>query len=158
MRIGICVLLLMGLTIGDGRATAQSQTPGVNTSVFGKTKDGREAHLYTLSNKSGMEVAITDFGGTVVSIKVPDRNGKLDDVILGYDSLEGYESGTAYLGATVGRYGNRIGGAKFSLDGKEFTLPKNDGANHLHGGFNKVLWDARPGAGQDTPTLHLHYL
>src|ERR1700675_4237218 len=63
LRIGICVLLLMGLTIGDGRATAQSQTPGVNTSVFGKTKDGREAHLYTLSNKSGMQVVISDFGG-----------------------------------------------------------------------------------------------
>ena len=158
MRVATCMLLLMGLTgsLVEGRAAKSS--PGVKTSVFGKTQDGREAHLYTLSNKSGLEVAITDFGGTVVSIKVPDRNGKLDDVILGYDSLEGYESGTAYLGATVGRYGNRIGGAKFSLDGKEFTLPKNDGANHLHGGFNKVLWDARPGAGQDTPTLHLHYL
>jgi len=157
MRIGICVLLLMGLTIGDGRATAQSQTPGVNTSVFGKTKDGREAHLYTLSNKSGMQVVISDFGGTVVSIKVPDRNGKIGDVVLGYDTLAGYQEGTASFGATVGRYANRIGGAKFSLDGKEYTLERNNGENHLHGGFNKVLWDAEPAAGKSA-SLKIHYL
>src|ERR1700693_5166523 len=117
MRIGICVLLLMGLTISDGRAAAQ--TPGVKKSVFGKTKDAREAHLFTLSNKSGMQVVISDFGGTIISIKVPDRNGKIGDVVLGYDTLEGYQEGTASFGATVGRYANRIAKAKFSLDGKE---------------------------------------
>ena len=117
-------------------------------SVFGKTKDGREAHLFTLSNKSGMQVVISDFGGTVVSIKVPDRNGKIGDVVLGYDTLAGYQEGTASFGGTVGRYANRIGGAKFSLDGKEYVLEKNNGENHLHGGFNKVLWDAEPGAGK----------
>ena len=157
MRIGICMLLLMGLTIADGRVAAQSQTPGVKTSVFGKTKDGREAHLYTLSNKSGMQVIISDFGGTVVSIKVPDRNGKIGDVVLGYDTLAGYQEGTASFGATVGRYANRIGGAKFSLDGKEYTLEKNNGENHLHGGFNKVLWDAQPVAGKNA-ALKIHYL
>ena len=158
MRIGICVLLLMGLTIADGQAAAQSQTPGVKNSVFGKTKDGREAHLYTLSNKSGMQVVISDFGGTVVSIKVPDRNGKIGDVVLGYDTLAGYQEGTASFGGTVGRYANRIAGAKFSLDGKEYTLEKNNGENHLHGGFNKVLWDAQPGAGKAGPSLKIHYL
>jgi aldose 1-epimerase len=156
MRIGICVLLLMGLTINNGRAAAQ--TPGVTKSVFGKTKDGREAHLFTLSNKSGMQVIISDFGGTVVSIKVPDRNGKVGDVVLGYDTLEGYQQGTASFGATVGRYANRIAGAKFSLDGKEYVLEKNNGENHLHGGFNKVLWDAEPGAGKGGPSLKIHYL
>jgi aldose 1-epimerase len=158
MRIGICVLLLMGLTISDGLAGAESQTPGVKKSVFGKTKDGREAHLYTLTNKSGMQVVISDFGGTVVSIKVPDRNGKIGDVVLGYDTLAGYQAGTASFGATVGRYANRIGGAKFSLDGKEYVLEKNNGENHLHGGFNKVLWDAEPGAGKAGPSLKIHYL
>ena len=158
MRIGICMLLLMGLTIGDGQAAAQSPTPGVKTSVFGKTKDGREAHLYTLSNKSGMQVIISDFGGTVVSIKVPDRNAKIGDVVLGYDTLAGYQEGTASFGATVGRYANRIGGAKFSLDGKEYTLERNNGENHLHGGFNKVLWDAQPGAGKAGASLKIHYL
>jgi aldose 1-epimerase len=152
------MLLLMGLTIADGQAAAQSPTPGVKTSVFGKTKDGREAHLYTLSNKSGMQVIISDFGGTVVSIKVPDRNGKIGDVVLGYDTLSGYQEGTASFGATVGRYANRIGGAKFSLDGKEYTLEKNNGENHLHGGFNKVLWDAQPATGKDGSSLKIHYL
>ncbi|MEQ1353838.1 MAG: galactose-1-epimerase, partial [Candidatus Acidiferrum sp.] len=160
MRIKICVLLLMGFTatIVAGRTPEKSPTLGVTKTVFGKTHDGREAHLFTLSNKSGMEVVISDFGGNVVSIKVPDRNGKMGDVILGYDTVGGYETGTSYIGATVGRYANRIGGAKFSLDGKEFTLPKNDGPNHLHGVFNKVFWDAKPGPGKSGPSLHLHYL
>src|ERR1700726_395258 len=109
MKIGICVLLWMGLAIGDGGAA--TQTPGVKKSVFGKTKDGREAHLFTLTNKSGMQVVISDFGGTVVSIKVPDRNGKIGDVVLGTDTLAGYQEGTASFGGTVGRYANRIGGA-----------------------------------------------
>src|SRR6202011_3768211 len=98
MRIGICVLLLMGLINVDGRAATESQTPGVKKSVFGKTKDGREAHLYTLSNRAGMQVVISDFGGTVVSIKVPDRHGKSGDVVLGYDTLAGYQAGTASFG------------------------------------------------------------
>src|ERR1700724_265346 len=127
MRIGICVLLLMGLTSTGDLAVAESQTPRVKKSVFGNTKDGREAHLFTLSNKSGMQVVITDFGGTVVSIKVPDRNGKIGDVVLGYDTLAGYQEGTASFGGTVGRYANRIGGAKFLLGGKEYTLEKNNG-------------------------------
>jgi aldose 1-epimerase len=150
----------MGLTasVVDGRSAKDAQTPGVKMRAFGKTHDGQEVHLYTLSNKSGVEVAITDFGATTVSIKVPDRNGKLGDVILGFDSVEGYENGTSYLGATVGRYGNRIGGAKFSLDGKEYALPKNDGANHLHGGFNKVIWDAAPGSLKNPSSLRLHYI
>jgi aldose 1-epimerase len=158
MRIGICVLLLMGLTISDGRAVPESQTPGVKKSVFGKTKDGREAHLFTLSNKSGMQVVISDFGGTIISIKVPDRNGKIGDVVLGYDTLEGYQAGTASFGATVGRYANRIAKAKFSLDGKEYVLEKNNGENHLHGNFNKVLWDAEPAPGKAGASLKIHYL
>jgi aldose 1-epimerase len=158
MKIGICVLLSMGLTMSYGLAAAESQTPGVKKSVFGKTKDGREAHLFTLSNKSGMQVIISDFGGTVVSIKVPDRNGKIGDVVLGYDTLAGYQEGTASFGGTVGRYANRIAGAKFSLDGKEYTLEKNNGENHLHGRFNKVLWDAESGTGKAGPSLKIHYL
>jgi aldose 1-epimerase len=158
--MGICVLLLMGSMISmvDAHAAKESQTPGISMSVFGQTHDGREAHLYTLTNKSGMQVVISDFGATVVSIKVPDRNGKMGDVVLGYDTLEGYENGTAYFGATAGRYANRIAGARFSLDGKEYTLPKNDHENHLHGGFNKALWDAEPVASKAGPSVHLHYL
>ncbi len=92
MKIGICMLLLMGLTasLADARPAKDAKSPGVKMRAFGKIRDGREARLYTLSNKSGMEVVITDFGATVVSIKVPDRNGKLGDVVFGYDTLEGY--------------------------------------------------------------------
>ena len=160
MKIGMCVLLLMSLSaaIADARPAKDAKAPGVTMRVFGKTHDGREAHLYTLSNKAGMEVVITDFGATVISIKVADRNGKFGDVVLGYETLEGYENGTAYIGATAGRYANRIAGAKFSLDGKEYTLPKNDHENHLHGVFNKVLWDAAPGSMNDPSLLRLRYV
>jgi aldose 1-epimerase len=160
MRTAICVVLLWGFTafITSAQPARESSAAGIKTIVFGKTHDGREAHLYTLTNKSGMEVAISDFGGTVVSIKVPDRDGKMGDAVLGYDSVEGYEDGTASIGATVGRYANRIAGAKFTLDGKVTTLTKNNGENHLHGGFNKVLWEANPESGKDGPSLHLHYL
>lgn len=160
MRIALCVFLLMSCitTMVDGLAAKETSTAGVQRSTFGKIHDGREAHLFTLTNKSRMQVAITDFGATVVSIKVPDRTGKLGDVVLGYDSAEVYENGTAYIGATAGRYANRIAGAKFSLDGKEFTLPKNDHENHLHGSFNKVLWEEEPGPNKKSPSIRLHYL
>ena len=97
---------------------------------FGKTEDGQPVDLYILTNKHGMEAAITNYGGTVVTLKVPDRNGKIDDVVLGYDKLDDYAAGKAYFGAIVGRYANRIAHAKFTLDGTTYTLPKNDGDNH----------------------------
>ena len=128
---------------------------------FGKLSDGREVDLYTLTNKHGMEVAITNFGGIVVRLKVPDRAGKVEDVVLGYDSLDGYLTNKAFFGATIGRYGNRIGHATFTLDGKTHTLPKNDGDNTLHGGpegFNKRLWTARDVSGSRGPALELTYL
>jgi aldose 1-epimerase len=108
-----------------------------------------------------MEVSITNFGATVVALRVPDRAGKAADVVLGYDTLEGYESGKSYFGATVGRYANRIGGGKFSIDGKTCTLPKNDGNNTLHGGivgFNKKVWKAREFAAKDGAAVELSYL
>src|ERR1700686_2609504 len=125
---------------------------------FGKTEDGQQTDLYILTNKNGMETSITNYGGTVVTLKVPDRNGKFDDVVLGYDKVEDYEAGKAYFGAIVGRYANRIAHAKFTLDGITYTLPKNDGDNHLHGVFNKRVWNAKDvssGAGQ---ALELTYL
>jgi aldose 1-epimerase len=118
----------------------------MKTTVFGNLPDGREAHQYTLSNGAGMTVQIINYGATITSLSVPDRNGKMADVVLGYDSIDGYINGTAYLGAIVGRYGNRIGKGQFQLDGKQYRLTVNDGENHLHGGkigFDKVLWDAK---------------
>jgi aldose 1-epimerase len=101
------------------------------------------------------------YGGTVVSLKVPDKEGKFGDVVLGYDSLADYQKATAYFGALIGRYGNRVGKGKFSIDGKEFKLAVNNGVNHLHGGlkgFDKVVWTASPSVQADGAHLELSYL
>jgi aldose 1-epimerase len=113
---------------------------------FGKTADGQEVQLFTLSNKNGMEARIMDYGGIVVSLKVPDRTGKLDDVVLGLNTLDDYLKGHPYFGALVGRYGNRIAKGRFTLNGVEYKLAVNNGENHLHGGikgFDKVVWNAK---------------
>ena len=131
------------------------------TKPFGKTSEGADVHLYVLQNKNGAKVSITDYGATIVAIQVPDRDGKLADVVLGYDSLRGYETGTSYFGGLIGRYGNRIGGAKFTLDGQTYQLAKNDGRNSLHGGkrgFNKVVWTAHEPIPKDGRTLELTYV
>ncbi len=128
---------------------------------FGKTPDGQPVDLYVLTNKNGVEVAITNYGGAVVSLKVPDRNGKFGDVVLGYDSLDGYVNDKGYFGAIVGRYGNRIGHAQFSIDGKTYTLAKNNGENSLHGGikgFNKAVWAAKELPVKNGQSLELTYL
>lgn len=112
-------------------------------SSFGKTGDGREAHLVTLRNKTGMEAVFTTFGARLVSFLCPDREGKLADVCLGFNTLKEYETRKGFLGATIGRFGNRIGGAAFSLNGKAYQLFANDGANTLHGGqagFDRKIW------------------
>ncbi len=128
---------------------------------FGKTTDGQEVELYTLSNANGIETEIATYGGIVVSIKVPDRNGKIDDVALGFDTLDGYLKGHPFFGALVGRYSNRIGKAKFTLNGKEYKLAVNNGENTLHGGtkgFDKVVWKAKPVTAKDGVALELSYL
>ena len=137
MKLVVLVLALM--TIG---AELQGQ---VTKQPFGKTADGVAVDLYTI--KSGaLEAKITNYGGIVTSLKVPDKQGKVADVVLGYDSLDGYLKASPFFGALIGRYGNRIGGAKFVLDGKTYNTPKNDGANTLHGGpkgFDKAVWKAK---------------
>ncbi|MDP2036735.1 MAG: aldose epimerase family protein [Ignavibacteria bacterium] len=111
---------------------------------FGKLSNGEEVFLYTLTNKNGLKAEITNYGAAVVSLIVPNKNGKFEDIVLGYDDAAGYEKGESYFGAIVGRYGNRIGKGKFSLGGKEYQLSMNNGENHLHGGklgFNKRIWE-----------------
>ena len=117
----------------------------VSEESFGKLGDGREAKLYTFSMPNEIEVKITNYGGIITHIYVPDKNGKMGDVTLGYDNLQGYLDKGAYFGALIGRYGNRIADASFSLEGETYSLAANNGKNHLHGGlkgFDKVLWDA----------------
>jgi aldose 1-epimerase len=104
--------------------------------------------LYTLTNSHGLEIRAMNYGGIIVSMRVPDRKGQLADIVLGHDTFEGYIPNPPYLGAIVGRYANRIANGTFTLDGKTYTLPKNDGPNTLHGGvkrtFDKVVWDDEP--------------
>lgn len=128
--------------------------------VFGKTSDGRDVEIYTLTNSNKVEVRIMTYGGTVVSIKAPDRSGKIGDVVLGYDDLQGYLTNNPYLGAIAGRYANRIGKARFSLEGHEYSLPKNDGENTLHGGdlgFAKMVWAGQADGGKAATGVTLRY-
>jgi aldose 1-epimerase len=121
--------------------------PSVTRAPFGRTADGVSVELFTLTNAHGIEVRAITYGGIIVSLRTPDRAGRLDDIVLGYDSLEGYLKSSPYFGAIVGRYGNRIAGGRFTLDGKTYRLAANNGANHLHGGvkgFDKVVWQAAP--------------
>jgi aldose 1-epimerase len=135
----------------------------IDMQPFGKTPDGHEVFLYTLRNQSGMEVKITNYGGTITSIKVKDRRGKFDDVVLGFDNLDGYVSknNTSYFGALIGRYANRIAHGTFVLDGHTYHVPVNDGPNSLHGGlrgFDKRVWEAKDVSSARAPELELHYL
>ena len=133
----------------------------ITESPFGKLPDGTPIELYTLRNSHGMEATIMTYGGIVTSLKVPDKNGKLGDVVLGYDNLDGYLKSTPYFGALIGRYGNRIAKGKFSLDGVEYTLATNNMPNSLHGGlkgFDKVVWTARPLPTANGPSLILTYV
>ncbi len=112
---------------------------------FGKLPDGREVTLFSLSNDSGMEVDIINYGGIITSIRIPDRHKRPGDIVLGFDSLDGYLGDHPYFGAIIGRVANRIGRASFTLEGQKYELAANNGPNHLHGGiagFDKVLWTA----------------
>ena len=160
-RTLLCALILVGGLSLASSLSSQGMRGTIKKESFGKTTGGEQIDIYTLSNKKGMEVSITNFGATVVTLKVPDRAGKATDIVLGYDTLDGYEKGTSYFGATVGRYGNRIAGGKFSIDGKTYTLPKNNGENTLHGGivgFNKKVWKAREIAAKGGESLEMTYL
>ncbi|PYU74738.1 MAG: galactose-1-epimerase [Acidobacteria bacterium] len=159
MTLTIFTGVLLMTTLGAIGATPQ---PGSATKkAFGNTPEGQPIDLYVLTNRGGTEAAITNYGGAVVSLKVPDRNGKLADVVLGYDTADGYVNDKSYFGAIVGRYGNRIAHAQFVLDGKTCTLAKNNGENSLHGGikgFNKAVWTAKVLSTKDGQSLELSYL
>jgi aldose 1-epimerase len=164
MNRWIAVTIFMGAifmtTLAPSGATPQSQSGSTTKKPFGKTADGQAIDLYVLTNKNGAEASITNYGGAVVTLKMPDKNGKFADVVLGYDTAEGYLSDKSFFGALVGRYGNRIGNAQFVLDGTTYTLAKNNGQNSLHGGlkgFNRVLWTAKPISSKDGQALELNY-
>jgi aldose 1-epimerase len=127
-------------------AVAMDAATKLTSRDFGKTREGTPVRIYTLTNASGAAAAVTNYGGRIVSLKVPDRNGAMGDVVAGFDTLDGYLGPNPYFGAIVGRYANRIGHAQFKLNGVVYALAKNNGDNALHGGlrgFDKVVWAAR---------------
>ncbi len=153
------LLLLAGASCAPNRESGR--TSKLQSRSFGKTQAGEGVELYTLSNSKGVEAAIMNYGGIVISLKAPDRAGRVDDVVLGFDTLDGYLKVHPYFGAIIGRYGNRIGKGRFSLNGVPYTLARNDGENHLHGGlrgFDKVVWKAREVPHQEGSSLELTYL
>ena len=149
----------------SGCSTMKTSNGTITKADFGITPDGKLVEIYTLKNDAGAEARIMTYGGIVQSLKMPDKNGTLADVVLGFDTLDGYTSasylkGCPYFGALIGRYGNRIGGAKFTLEGQTYTLATNNNGNMLHGGwkgFDKVVWTARPMPTTHGPALILTY-
>jgi len=132
----------------------------IKKQAFGKTEDGKNVDLYTLTNSTGLNAKIMTYGGIVTSLQVPDRNGNFADIVLGCDSLDEYIKRSPYFGALIGRFGNRIAKGKFTLDGVEYTLATNNGPNHLHGGikgFDKVVWNAKQMQTDQGPALKLTY-
>ncbi|MFO1487306.1 MAG: aldose epimerase family protein [Verrucomicrobiota bacterium] len=157
LGVGITALFLTGCQINNGAASGS-----VSRKDFGKTADGQTVEIFTLRNAKGMEAQIMTYGGIVTSLKVPDRNGKLDDVVLGYDNLGPYLTNNPYFGALIGRYGNRIANGMFTLDGHTYSLPQNNGPNNLHAGpngFDRVVWESTKALATDrTASLKLSYL
>lgn len=152
----------LGLACLIGCASDRPAAPGtVSRQPWGQTKDGTPVEIYTLRNSKGAEVRISNYGGIIVSLKVPDRAGNMGDVVLGYDDLADYIKDSPYFGALIGRYGNRIAKGKFTLDGKQYTLAVNNGPNALHGGlkgFDKVVWTPSILATAQGPALKLVYV
>ncbi|HRH49871.1 MAG TPA: aldose epimerase family protein [Panacibacter sp.] len=154
----ITVVVSCNNPVKDEKTTATIKA-GITKADWGEF-DSSKVYLYTLTNSKGTEVKITNYGGIVTSFVTADKNGNKSSIVIGFDSLSGYLAKPPYFGALIGRYGNRIGDAKFTLDGKEYKLAANNGKNHLHGGlkgFDKVVWDAMV-MNDTVPSLMLNYL
>ncbi len=155
-------LASLGLSIMMASITAHAAGLSAERGSFGTLPDGTAIEKYTLKNSHGVQATIITYGGILQSLLVPDKHGKTADVVLGFDDLHGYQSNpTVYFGATIGRYGNRLADGKFSLDGKPFQIPTNDGPNSLHGGtqgFDKHVWKAEPSKAKDSVGVTLTYV
>lgn len=154
-----CISLVACNQSSDKKNTNMTDSTQTPASAFEQTIGGKQTHLYTLKNKNGLTATFTNYGGRIVSLLVPDKTGKLTDVVLGFESVEGFEKSTEpYYGATIGRYGNRIAKGKFKIDGKEYQTSINNPPNALHGGKNgyqSVVWEGKL---IDSSTLELTYL
>ncbi len=149
---------ILGLSILSCNAPAEQ---AIKKESWGQTPDGKAVNLYTLKSSSGLEVKITDFGGVITAVNAPDKSGKVDNVVLGFDDLSLYLEKRSFFGAIIGRYGNRIDKGQFTLNDSTYQLSLNDGPNHLHGGtngFDQKVWDATPIDAPEGPALKLTYL
>ena len=143
-----------------GASLMHAAESSITSKSFGTTTNGVKVELYTLTNEKGASASISSYGGIVTKLLIPDRSGKFDDVVLGFDKLSSYEKKSPYFGALIGRYGNRIAKGKFSLDGETYTLATNNNGQSLHGGikgFDKVVWQATPVVTKQGPSLKLTY-
>jgi aldose 1-epimerase len=164
-RRALLSAVLAVIVVGVVAPSVLAATPKITKLAWGTLPNGQVVDRYTLTNSKGMSISIITLGGALQSVRVPDRHGHLKNVTLGFNSLAGYTSpayaaSNPYFGALIGRYGNRIGGAKFTLDGQTFNLPANNGPNTLHGGkigFDKVVWGAQPVTGGGKVGLRLNY-
>jgi len=144
-----------------GRSLLRRETVSITEKQFGTTADGTQIDLYTLTNDEGMEVAITNYGGAITSIQIPDRPGETGDVVLGYETLAEYLKHPRFLGALIGRHANRLARGTFPLNGITYQLAQNNGPNHLHGGirgFDRVVWEAQTKIAAGESILQLSYL
>lgn len=157
--LSLLFMLLLALSACGPDAETTPPRESVVAAPFG-TVGGTNVDVYTIRNRNGIEMRVTNYGGIILSLLTPDRDGNLEDVVLGYDDLQGYLDETPYFGALIGRYGNRIDEGTFTLDGETYTLATNNGPNHLHGGvqgFDKVVWNAEPFERADASGLVLTY-
>ncbi len=161
----LCLILTTQMACQSSSSeTTQTSTVKMKATISKSpwgTLPGTAIDLYTLTNKNGLEAKITNYGGIVVSLNTPDKNGKMEDVVLGFETLDAYVKDSPYFGCIVGRYGNRIAKGQFELKGKTYTLAKNDGENHLHGGvkgFDKVVWEAVADTSSGEAALNLTYV
>ncbi|WP_330213954.1 aldose epimerase family protein [Pseudomonas sp. Z18(2022)] len=161
MRQSRFLLTSLGLSLAMASLGAHAAGLSSEHKPFGKTNDGTAVEQYVLRNSHGMQATVITYGAVLQSLKVPDKHGQFADVVLGFDNVQGYQAGTAFFGATIGRFGNRLAKGAFELDGKRFQVPLNDGPNSLHGGpqgFDKHVWKAQPVKQNDSVGVTLSYL
>jgi aldose 1-epimerase len=169
-RIGWLVLLacVVAAPVGCRKDKSESSEKrsdaggaGVRRADFGTTKDGKAVEIYTLTNKHGLVARVMTYGATLTELRIPDKSGNADSIVLGFNDFAKYEAGHPFFGSTTGRVANRIAKGKFSVDGKPYTVAVNNGPNHLHGGpngFDKQLWNAQPIKSADGPSVKFTYL
>jgi aldose 1-epimerase len=165
LYLGAAIMVMSCKSKNENKEVPADSTANVSTRMskesFGKLPDGQEVSRFTLTNKNGIEMQVINYGGIITSLKVPDKNGVMKDIVLGYDSLSSYLKSSPFFGALIGRYGNRIGNGKFSLDGQAYTLAQNNNGQHLHGGekgFDKVFWNIEQVKAPEGPGLRLTYV